>query len=139
VRQYRGVEVAPDKVGQELDVDLILTGSYLRDRDRLRLNTELMDISRKELVWSKSMTVDYDNIFAIQDSVASSIIDGLKGQISPEDKLSESEVVSNDPRAYELYLKAKAINAIVISDYHRQLTYLNKSKEIDSEFAPVCV
>ena len=139
VRQYRGVEVAPDKVGQELDVDLILTGSYLRDRDRLRLNTELMDISRKELVWSKSMTVDYDDIFAIQDSVASSIIDGLKGQISPEDKLSESEVVSNDPRAYELYLKAKAINAIVISDYHRQLTYLNKSKEIDSEFAPVWV
>ena len=58
VRQYRGQEVAPEKIGKDLDVDLILTGSYLRNEDRLRLNTELMDITRKELVWSKSMTVD---------------------------------------------------------------------------------
>ena len=47
VRQYRGKEVSPEKVGQELDVSLILTGSYLRDKNRLRLNTELMNISKK--------------------------------------------------------------------------------------------
>ena len=46
-----------------------------------------MDITRKELVWSKSMTVDYDDIFAIQDSVASSVISELKGQLSSDEEI----------------------------------------------------
>jgi len=79
VRQYRGMEVSPGKVGEDLEVNLILTGSYLRNADRLRLNTELMDIRSKELIWQKSMTVDYNDIFAIQDSVAGAVIHGLKG------------------------------------------------------------
>ena len=89
VRQYRGQEVSPEKVGEELEVNLILTGSYLRNQERLRLNTELMNISTKELIWQKSMTVNYDDIFAIQDSVAGLVINGLKGQISKEDKIDE--------------------------------------------------
>ena len=136
VRQYRGQEVSPEKVGEELEVNLILTGSYLRNQERLRLNTELMNISTKELIWQKSMTVNYDDIFAIQDSVAGLVINGLKGQISKEDKIDEKEVVPKDPKAYELYLKAKAINPVVIGDYRRQMSFLRQSLDLDGEFAP---
>ena len=136
VRQYRGKEVSPEKVGQELDVSLILTGSYLRDKNRLRLNTELMDISKKELVWSKSMTVDYNDIFAIQDSVANSIISQINTQTNTINKLQSFDNISNDPKAYELYLKAKSISPVVISDYKRQLYFLKQSIDRDDKFAP---
>ena len=136
VRQYRGKEVSPEVVGQELDVSLILTGSYLRDKDRLRLNTELMDISKKELVWSKSMTVDYDDIFAIQDSVANSIISEINAQPTSNNTLQKIDNISNDPKAYELYLKAKGISPVVISDYKRQLYFLKQSVDRDDTFAP---
>ena len=136
VRQYRGQEVSPERVGEELEVNLILTGSYLRNQDRLRLNTELMNINTKELIWQKSMTVNYDDIFAIQDSVAGLVINGLKGQISNEDKINEKEIEPKDPKAYELYLKAKAINPVVIGDYRRQVSYLKQSLDLDEEFAP---
>ena len=136
VRQYRGKEVSPEVVGQELDVSLILTGSYLRDKDRLRLNTELMDISKKELVWSKSMTVDYDDIFAIQDSVANSIISEINAQPTPNNTLQKIDNISSDPKAYELYLKAKSIGPVVISDYKRQLYFLKQSIDRDDKFAP---
>ena len=136
VRQYRGKEVSPEVVGQELDVSLILTGSYLRDKDRLRLNTELMDISKKELVWSKSMTVDYDDIFAIQDSVANSIISEINAQPTTNNTLQKIDNISNDPKAYELYLKAKSIGPVVISDYKRQLYFLKQSIDRDDKFAP---
>jgi len=136
VRQYRGKEVSPELVGQELDVSLILTGSYLRDKDRLRLNTELMDISKKELVWSKSMTVDYNDIFAIQDSVANSIISQINTQTNTINKLQSFDNISNDPKAYELYLKAKSISPVVISDYKRQLYFLKQSIDRDDKFAP---
>jgi len=136
VRQYRGMEVSPEKIGEDLEVNLILTGSYLRNANRLRLNTELMDIRSKELIWQKSMTVDYNDIFAIQDSVAGAVIHGLKGQLSNEDKINEKEIAPKDPKAYELYLKAKAINPVVIGDYRRQVSYLKQSLDLDEEFAP---
>jgi len=136
VRQYKGKEVTPEKVGIELDVNLILTGSYLRDKNRLRLNTELMDISKKELVWSKSMTVDYNDIFAIQDSVANSIISEINTKTDSKSILSDVENISNDPKAYELYLKAKAVDPVVISDYKRQISFLKKSLNLDDTFAP---
>ena len=136
VRQYRGKEVSPEVVGQELDVSLILTGSYLRDKNRLRLNTELMDISKKELVWSKSMTVDYDDIFAIQDSVANSIISEINTQPNSKNTLQSIDNKSSDPKAYELYLKAKGIGPVVISDYKRQLYFLKQSIDRDDKFAP---
>ncbi len=136
VRQYRGMEVSPEKVGEDLEVNLILTGSYLRNANRLRLNTELMDIRSKELIWQKSMTVDYNDIFAIQDSVAGAVIHGLKGQLSPEDKFEEKEFVPKNPKAYELYLKAKAIDDVLVSNYSRQIALLNKSIKLDDEFAP---
>ena len=135
VKKYRGVDISPKSVGQELEVDLILTGSYLKDNDRLRLNTELMNIAKNERVWTKSMTVNYSDIFAIQDSVASSIISQLKGEISTKDKIKLPETISN-PEAYELYLKAKAIDRVVISDTKRTVLLLQQSVELDEKYAP---
>ncbi len=135
VKKYRGVEISPEEVGQELEVDLILTGSYLKDNDRLRLNTELMNIAKNERIWSKSMTVNYNDIFAIQDSVAGSIINQLRGQISAEDKTKQPEKIAN-PEAYELYLKAKAIDRVVISDTRRAILLLKQSLELDENYTP---
>tara|TARA_Y100000590_G_C15569314_1_gene957928 strand:+ start:1 stop:1197 length:1197 start_codon:yes stop_codon:yes gene_type:complete len=95
-----------------------------------------MDISKKELVWSKSMTVDYNDIFAIQDSVANSIISQINTQTNTINKLQSFDNISNDPKAYELYLKAKSISPVVISDYKRQLYFLKQSIERDDKFAP---
>jgi hypothetical protein len=61
---------------------------------------------------------------------------GLKGQISKEEKMDEKEVGPKDPKAYELYLKAKAINPVVIGDYRRQMSFLKQSLDLDGEFAP---
>ena len=135
VKKYRGVDISPEEVGQELEVDLILTGSYLKDNDRLRLNTELMNIAKNERVWSKSMTVNYNDIFAIQDSVAGSIITQLKGEISPGEQTQLPESIAN-PEAYELYLKAKAIDRVVISDTKRTVLLLQKSIELDDNYTP---
>jgi len=135
VKKYRGVEISPEEIGQELEVDLILTGSYLKDNDRLRLNTELMNIAKNERVWSKSMTVNYNDIFAIQDSVAGSIITQLKGEISPGEQTQLPESIAN-PEAYELYLKAKAIDRVVISDTKRTVLLLQKSIELDDNYTP---
>ena len=73
------------------------------------------------------MTVDYDDIFAIQDSVANSIISEINTQPNSKNTLQSIDNKSSDPKAYELYLKAKSIGPVVISDYKRQLYFLKQS------------
>ena len=106
VRKYQGTEADLNQLGNDLDVDLVLTGSYLRDGDQLRLSTELIDLNKNERLWNKTVQVDYSDIFEIQETVSRDIVEGLKYNLEPEEeeKLKTSDV---DPLAYELYLKAK--------------------------------
>ena len=75
VRKYQGTQADLSQVGTELDVELVLTGSYLRDGDQLRLSTELIDLKKNERLWNKTVQVDYSDIFEIQDEV--SLVDSL--------------------------------------------------------------
>ena len=106
VRKYQGIEADLNQIGSDLDVDLVLTGSYLRNGDQLRLSTELIDLNKNERLWNKTVQVDYSDIFEIQETVSRDIVEGLKYNLEPEEeeKLKISDV---DPLAYELYLKAK--------------------------------
>ena len=105
VRKYQGTEADLNQIGSDLDVDLVLTGSYLRNGDQLRLSTELIDLNKNERLWNKTVQVDYSDIFEIQETVSRDIVEGLKYNLEPEEeeKLKISDV---DPLAYELYLKA---------------------------------
>lgn len=134
VRRYRDNQVAPAEVGKELDVGLILTGSYLRDKDRLRLNTELMDIHNNERLWAKSITVDYSDIFALQDSISSYIVAGLKTHLEPEDYATGD--VPNDPVAYEYYLRAISSLTMTIKNLELRQQLLEEAAKRDEQFAP---
>ena len=120
VRKYQGTKADLSQVGSELDVELVLTGSYLRDGNQLRLSTELIDLSKNERLWNKTIQVDYDNIFQIQETVSRDIVDGLKYNLEPEeeDNLKSQDV---NPIAYELFLRAKDIPESNISSMEARI------------------
>jgi len=73
VKKYQGFEPDLNDVGNDHDVQLILTGSYLREGDELRLSTELIDLSKNERLWNKTVQVAYDNVFKIQKDISDDI------------------------------------------------------------------
>ena len=85
VRKYLGTDEDLNQVGIDLDVELILTGSYLREGDQLRLSTELIDLKKNERLWNKTVQVAYDNVFKIQKDISHDIVDGLKYELEPEE------------------------------------------------------
>ena len=86
VRKYQGIEADLNQIGSDLDVDLVLTGSYLRNGDQLRLSTELIDLNKNERLWNKTVQVDYSDIFEIQETVSRDIVEGLKYNLQPEEE-----------------------------------------------------
>jgi len=134
VRKYQGSKVDLNQVKIDLDVELILTGSFMRVGDQLKLSTELIDINKNERLWNKTIQVDYDNIFQIQETVSRHIVEGLKYNLEPEEeeKLKSDNV---DPVAYELFLKAKDISNNNVPSMEIKIQMFLQSISIDSTFS----
>ena len=105
VERYRNQSVEPRQAGQDLNVDTLLMGSYLKDGDDLRINTQLVDVKHDRILWRDSFDVKYDHLLTVQDRVAAQIIAGLELNLSPAE---EGRVRFDNPiggTAYEEYLR----------------------------------
>jgi len=133
VEKYRKQEIDIQKVGSELNVDTLLTGSFIHDRDKLRITYQLIDVKTDKLLGRGTIDLKYDDLLTVQDNVAKRIIQDLEVNLSP----SEAERIKPDapvnPLAYEYYLRGV--------DFHSQhkfplaIKMLEKSTEIDSGYA----
>ena len=135
VRQYDKQVYDPRKVGDQLDVDYLLTGSYLKEENIIRLNFELIDIHTNETKWRERIEVDYQNAFALQDKVAEYVVQGMNAQFSEKERNRISKDVPSNPLAYEYYLRSVSYPFTNEGD-KLAIEMLNKSIALDSIFAP---
>ena len=59
--------------GRLLHADVVLSGSVQRDRDRVRVAVELVDVSGERIVWGKTFDEAGADIFRLQDRIASEV------------------------------------------------------------------
>ena len=74
--KYQGQQYDPGDVGRELDVDAILTASFLRAKDHLRVTVQLLDVRTGEILWSDRIDADASDIIAVQDTIVQHIDHG---------------------------------------------------------------
>jgi len=71
----------PDKdireIGRLLNVSTVLEGSIRKSGDRIRLTAQLINVEDGYHIWSNSFDRELDDVFAIQDEVASAIASAL--------------------------------------------------------------
>ena len=138
VRKYQGSDVDLNQVKNDLDVELIVTGNFMRDGDQLRLSIELIDMTKNERLWNKTVQVAYDNVFKIQNDISNDIVDGLKYELEPEEiNLLESKE-NVDPVAYDYYLRSKSSERIEDLTFLQNVEYkfdlIDKAIKIDPNF-----
>jgi TolB-like protein len=86
VDKFRNQAVAPQTAARELHVDTLLTGTYVRDGDDLRITAQLIDIKPEKILWEDTIDLKYDRLLTVQDTVAERVLNGLEVQLSPEEK-----------------------------------------------------
>ena len=117
-------------IGQALGVNTVLEGSVRKSGDRVRITAQLIDVQDGAHIWSESYDRTLNDIFAVQDNVAASIIDALQihvGVAPTRGRPTESA------EAYALFLKARAsLNAFEMQDAKK---FAQMATELDPKFA----
>lgn len=103
-------ELHVSKIGEMLKVAHVLEGSVRKAGDQVRITAQLISTADGYHLWSESYDRNLEDIFAIQDEIASAVVAQLKITILGETPKSRQ----TDPQAYALYLEARHT--------HRQMT-----------------
>jgi DNA-binding winged helix-turn-helix (wHTH) protein/TolB-like protein/Tfp pilus assembly protein PilF len=133
VEKYRNRDIDAQAVAAELNVNTLLTGSFIKEGDDVRINAQLIDVETNEILWSESIDLKYDKLLTLQDRVARQVIDGMKLKLSP----SESERLSRDQphnaMGYEYYLRG--IDLYSKNEFPLAVEMFKKSVALDSAYA----
>jgi eukaryotic-like serine/threonine-protein kinase len=93
-------------IGRELGVRFVLEGSVRRAGNALRVTAQLVDAETDEQLWAEKYDGTMDDVFAIQERLARSIVDSLQVTLSPAEEMRIAARPIENVRAYECYLRA---------------------------------
>jgi serine/threonine protein kinase/tetratricopeptide (TPR) repeat protein len=139
--KYQGKQFDPGDVGRELDVDAILTASFLRAKDHLRVTVQLLDVRTSEILWSDRIDADASDIIAVQDRIVQQIVDGLRVELSPDEKVDLARGTTTDPAASEEYLRGRnclgqfIYHTTARADLDSAINHFERAIEFDANFA----
>jgi serine/threonine-protein kinase len=134
VERYRNQTNYPQKVAAELKVGTLLTGSFIKDGDDLRITTQLIDVKADKILWQDSFDTKYDKLLTVQDRVSKEIIQGLRLTLSPSEAKKLKPQTPINSEAYEYYLRG--VDLYSLNDFSAAITMLEKSTSIEPGYAP---
>ena len=105
VFSFKGKNEDLRSVGAKLNVGTILEGTLRRSGDRVRITAQLIDANNGYQLWSERYDRVIDDIFNVQDEIASTIANRL--QLSFSEEPAPEEPPTRNIEAYELYLKGR--------------------------------
>ena len=99
---------APDlkAIATTLDVDAVLTATFMRAGDQLRVNAQLLESPAGTVQWSHRSHTGIGDLFALQDDLTRQIVESLAVPLSRSDEQTLKRDVPASARAYEFYLRA---------------------------------
>jgi non-specific serine/threonine protein kinase len=107
VLPFREKHVTAGQVGKELGASYVLVGSLRRAGNRLRINAQLVDAATDFPVWSERYDREMEDVFAVQDEIASKIAAALRITLSPQEQEALAEKPTENLHAYDLYLRGR--------------------------------
>jgi TolB-like protein/Tfp pilus assembly protein PilF len=106
--KFRGDEHDIVEIGRALNVATVLEGSVRKSGNQVRITAQLIDVQGGFHLWSESYDRQLDNIFAVQDEIAASIVDALKLELSLQ-PVAREEAAADTGEAYDLYLRGREL------------------------------
>jgi len=137
--QFKGKAVDVRKIGEDLRVASVLEGSVRMAGDRVRVTVQLVNVADGFQVWSQRFDRHMDDIFAIQDEIAQSIVSELRGKLTGE--IPAAPVAPRrrpeNMAAYTLYLKGRyQWNKQTEEGLRSAVEYFEQAIAEDPQFAP---
>ncbi len=134
IEKYRGTAIDLQKVAADLKVDTLLTGSFIRDGNNLRITYQLVDAKTEKILGQGVIDLKYDNLLAVQDKVTGQLISELQLNLPPGEAEHLKPEASVSPLAYEYFLQG--LDLYGQHKFPLAINMFEKTTEIDPNYAP---
>jgi TolB-like protein/Flp pilus assembly protein TadD len=121
-------ENLPD-IAKQLGVGNILEGSVQKSGDQVRVNVQLINAQTDSHLWAEIYDRKLTDIFAVESEVAKAIAETLKAKLTGSEEKAIAVRPTENPEAYDAYLRGLAI----VATYSDTSTSLNKSLNFFAE------
>jgi TolB-like protein/Tfp pilus assembly protein PilF len=133
---FKGQNQDLRRIGDSLSVAHILEGSVRKSGTTVRITAQLVQVADGFHLWSQTYDRELTDVFAIQDEIATEILNQLKAKLlDGEHQVLVSQ--QTDPEVYELYLLARQR---LYSRTHQSMesatTLLDQAIAKDPDYAP---
>jgi adenylate cyclase len=92
-------------IGRELGARYLVQGSVRKVGDQVRISTELIDAENGNNIWADRFDRKVADLYSWQDEIRAKITQALKIKLSAREKRWLSGRVTENPDAYDLYLR----------------------------------
>ena len=145
---FKGKGATVAEVGRALNVATVLEGSVRKAGSRMRISVQLVKVTDGYQLWSESYDRTLEDIFAVQDDIAQSVVKELRSTLLGEaaDAKAATEATAQvaaavkgratDAEAHRLYLQGRHfVNRFTREDIAKGIGYLEQALDRDPEFA----
>src|SRR6185503_3653182 len=104
-RRLRNSTATPVEIARMLGVRALVTGSVMRNADRITIAAQLIDGSDGRTIWGETYDRPVGDVAALQNDVVSAIAQAVHLRLRPEDRERLASRAAISPETYELYLR----------------------------------
>jgi eukaryotic-like serine/threonine-protein kinase len=139
--KYQGMQIDPRQAGREMSVSAVLAAGFLRGGNRIRVTAQLVDVESGDLLWSDKIDADATDIISVQDTITQQIVDGLRLELSADEKDRLVQQPTANAEAYEEYLRGRdalgrfVYKTIARKDIDEAIQHFERAAYLDPSFA----
>ncbi|MCH7575992.1 MAG: tetratricopeptide repeat protein [Candidatus Marinimicrobia bacterium] len=102
---FKGQTIDIREIGQRLNVGKVLEGSVRKAGNRIRITAQLINVADGYHLWSEKYDRELEDVFAIQDEIARTVVESLKVRLTGSHKTQLVKQATDNMEAYTLWLK----------------------------------
>lgn len=141
IAKYQGSDIDPREAGREQRVHAVLSASFIRAGEKIRVTAQLLDVLTGDILWSDRIDAEGGDILALQDSIAQKILEGLRLELSDNEQEKLGRRATENAEAWEEYLRGRdnfgrfIFRTLEKDDCEAAIHNFKRAIELDPHFA----
>lgn len=132
---FKGKNINVAEIGRELNVGTLLEGSVQKTGNRVRVIAQLVNANDGTHLWSKSFDRKLEDIFAVQDEIATEVADALKVTLLESEKKRLAQRHQPSFEAYEQFIRGRhEMDKHTVAGVTAAQQYFKQAIELDPDY-----
>jgi eukaryotic-like serine/threonine-protein kinase len=133
---YKGKDVTPQQVANELSVQAVMNGRVQQRGDQVILNVELVDGATGNQLWGDQYARKLADLIELQSEIARDVSGKLRAKLTGAEQQKVTKNYTENTEAYQLYLRGRHHwNKRTADNIQKSIGYFQQAIDKDPTYA----